>query len=199
MAIDEAAFVRVLQRLDEIDHKLSGHETQHGYLGHEFNPDGPRSLANELVDVADTRALRVHDETTQTLTTGTWTTILCDTIDYQFEMYGSYDTSTGLFTVRRGGIYLVTGHCSFALGSAAGSRFVRIIHTGVGKASAGGYSVPNTLVVRIGTTYVADLDLGDTIGVQGFQNSGGNLDTNAADDTYPTLTVTLIGHGRSGT
>jgi len=187
------------QRLINIEKELRTLKDVASYGGKASLPDGPRSMHSELVDIADTRALHVHRSTTQSIANSTVVTVLPNIIDYQFETFGSYSTGTGLFTIRRGGIYLVTASATF-VAATGGTRYLRILHTGIGRAQVGGWVVVDASSIGLATTYVDDFELGDTIGMAVFQNSGGGVGavnlSNATNEEFARFTVTLLGHGK---
>lgn len=118
-----------------------------------------------------------------TLASSTFTDIVMDTpvVDND-SMYG-----TTVFTVVTPGIYLITARCGFTA-NATGNRLLRIMKgsTAVARAVTAG-TATNATVVHM--SYTGALVAGDTLKLQAWQSSGGNLDTMTGQEERPILTA----------
>lgn len=120
----------------------------------------------------------VYDSTaTQSIATGTWTTITFNSEFYDTDAYHSTSTNTGRFTVPTGktGYYLLNAMALFAINT-TGFRQLRFTKNGSFLIASGDVSgsVTNQYpYVMLNTTLY--LTAGDYIELGAYQNSGGNL------------------------
>lgn len=128
-----------------------------------------------------------------TLTTATWTDIDF-TNRTNVIANGITATNTG-FTIVVPGIYQVTTNCTFN-GNTTGLRFGNIaINGSIGAYGTGSNALSNASYAgRLDITATFKLAINDTVGVQQWQNSGGNLNTNVnTAQGANKLTVTWLG------
>lgn len=120
----------------------------------------------------------LRQTTTQTLATATWTSITFTTEDTDVAAGHSTSTNTSRYVIANPGYVTVEFGVTFAGASAAGQRGMRLTRNGtaipqgrvlVNPAASGSTELMGSKTVAV----VA----GDYIEVQGYQTSGGNLDT----------------------
>ena len=128
----------------------------------------------------------------QTVANATWTTINMNLLAWDF-MGNALQTGDEQIVVKRAGIYLIMGRVEWAANN-VGSRFVGWALNGASTPvdSYGPYLVTGSFTSRPGFSAMASLDIGDTVELQGYQNSGGNLSTDSNADATAYLIVTLI-------
>lgn len=100
-------------------------------------------------------------------------------IDYATDVVTRGINKTGsTFTIEVPGVYRVNASIGF-VADPVGRRAIRVLHNGVNVAQ--GESNPNLdTVVHAAVTRTIQCDVGDTIVIEAWQNSGGNLDIPAA-------------------
>lgn len=103
----------------------------------------------------------------------------------------SFDTSTGVFTVKENGRYIVACSLSFNASAAGNARAVQIQNNGTVYAY-GSLAPTGGIISGVAASASIDCVNGDTIRLQAFQDTGGNLDyyTTAG---YTTLFITKVG------
>lgn len=110
---------------------------------------------------------RYQKNTDQLIPSGSYTTVTWDTVEATGVTY-----SGGVVTVNKAGIYMIAMGLDINA-HATGGRFARILING---SNMKRLTSPNTGdVVQIGGTYIGRLAAGDTVAIDAFQNSGGNL------------------------
>jgi len=93
-------------------------------------------------------------------------------------------TNNSRMVIKLAGKYLVYGDSDFAT-NATGFRQVRIFQNGTSVLSAGPTVLGNATIASATFSFVlASLAAGDFVEVQGWQNSGGNLNTNNVISTH---------------
>lgn len=111
-----------------------------------------------------------------------------------FDTTGSFNATTGVFTAPIAGIYDVTYAVAFAANS-TGTRWCKLQKNGVdtGNLSSGaGYALLAATAINTGGAKIR-LIAGDTLQLQGFQNSGGNLNYATGSDGQTFFAVSRIG------
>lgn len=135
------------------------------------------STSTVMSSDTDTRivAMRVNKASSQSFTTAVQATLATwDTASY--DSHSAFNATTGTYTAPVAGFYNISGSLAFA-SSATGYRYAAVLKNGAASfysAFISGVTGDVTNVPFSGGTY---LNAGDTIVVQGFQNSGGNLGT----------------------
>jgi len=132
----------------------------------------------------------MYSAVNQSLTTGTWTSLL-----FELEIVDSVDghstsVNTSRYIAVYTGRYKVSGLSSYA-SNATGQRGTRLVVNGVAQAGAQ-TSVPpvNGSQTEIGSgSHWVYLNVSDYVEVQGFQSSGGALNTGASAGWTPSMTV----------
>lgn len=111
----------------------------------------------------------------QTLSTGTETTVLFNSEQYDNE--AGYSTSTGIWTVGRSGLYLVTALVIFDA-NGTGRRDATMYLNGTTDIVAQDRKITSSASVNIPLVLSRWISLAatDTLRVRAFQNSGGDLD-----------------------
>lgn len=122
---------------------------------------------------------RMYQTVAQTLTTGAFTQILCDTSDYDTDS-GRSDSSPYSYTIPVGmsGRWKFTGAVSYA-SSGTANRLAAIYRNGTQitglneqvQASSNGLTVASASYAEV------SVNAGDVIALYGYQGSGGNLAT----------------------
>lgn len=123
-------------------------------------------------------AARIVQTGAQTLTNITWTAITMDSTT--FDNDGIADLANDQVIVKFPGLYLLTGLVDFAIKAtptAAESRYARFLVNGVGVGESGGYRLADGAQIRVQCNEMVSLSRGGTIKLQGYQDSGGNLNT----------------------
>jgi hypothetical protein len=115
---------------------------------------------------------------TQTLTTATWTSITFTTEDADLAGGHSTATNTSRYVIANAGYVTLEFGVTFAGASVAGQRGVRLVKNGTaipqGRLLVNPAASGSTELMGSKTVAVA---VGDYLEVQGYQTSGGNLDT----------------------
>lgn len=130
-----------------------------------------------------------YQATLQSVTSGTWTSLSIDTETLDSDGGHSNVTNTTRYTAQIAGTYLVLGFAAFAANGTAvrGSRIalngtaIRGTQTNVNTNTGSVWSSP--------CWAVQPLVVGDYVEVQGFQNSGGALNTYNGTDCTTSLAV----------
>lgn len=116
----------------------------------------------------------------QTLTTGVWASITLDVEDVDTANGHSTSSNTSRYVAQYAGYHHVDAFVAFA-SNATGARGARLAVNGSvvnGRASFVAAVVTDRAAVPVsGTVY---LNVGDYVEVQGFQTSGGNLNTDVS-------------------
>jgi hypothetical protein len=119
---------------------------------------------------------RMYQATAQTLTTSTFTQITCDTSVWDTDS-GRQASTPWNYVVPFAGRWTIRG-CYIAVGNATGGRVAAIYQNGTAVPAS---SVPGTGVTGVNNGAFAECtvtcNVGDTLGLWGYQASGGNLAT----------------------
>ncbi|MBW3583449.1 MAG: hypothetical protein KY455_10165, partial [Euryarchaeota archaeon] len=133
----------------------------------------------------------------ENIATANWTSVALDGADV-VDTDAMHDPAVNntRVTVPYAGKYLITGTLVFAA-SATGHRRARVRKNGAGSGIVSGY-LPAAVTEVIGVPLygVVELAANDYLELQGFQNSGGGLDTygtTALTDVTTHLSVTFLG------
>lgn len=125
--------------------------------------------------------------TSQTIATGTWTTIHSWQADTNDQVGSPLEYNTGVITVGLAGLYVIQAAITWNF-NATGDRGVRILHNGVGEAT--GLTQANSVVTtQVQVQRVLFLNVDDTVAIQGFQGSGANLNTLTSADARTTWSM----------
>jgi hypothetical protein len=124
--------------------------------------------------------------------TGNWLSITLDSERWDTDTIHSTVSNTGRLTCKTAGKYLIIGQASFAA-NATGRRRLQIVLNGT---TTIGYVVVDNLgastVVRFEVVTVYNLSVNDYVQLQAWQNSGGNLDINAAANYSPEFMMAKV-------
>ena len=126
----------------------------------------------------DNRPMMLAEQTVaQSVPNNTFTKITFTTLLY--DNFGGYSTGLSTYTVQLAGIYRVSGQIQWTA-NATPARFIRVLHNGT---STGLLSVSDNCSADITTssalTTLVSCSIGDTLVIQGDQNSGVALNTQA--------------------
>lgn len=151
-------------------------------------------IPNFSTGVETVVSAKVSRNGTQSIPTATTTTVIFNS-EY-FDTNSAHNTSTGVFTVPtgKGGKYLVSAIVEFA-GSAAGARSIDVLTNGTGSCCldflfAGSVHAAGDMLK--GSTIVSVAE-GNTIELQVYQNTGGNLNIGVSGVTYTNMSIARIG------
>jgi len=140
-----------------------------------------------------TEGCRVKRTSTQTIPNNTITPIIFDTENYDTDNMWEGVSSPSRITIRTAGIYLITGQVHW-LTNAAGMRAELLRH------NIDGYIVqvrtgmdPSTWIWRGPITTIYQCAVGNTLELQVYQNSLGNLDVGYDNNQSPVLAAQRIG------
>lgn len=135
--------------------------------------------------------VRIHQNTTQTLTTGTWTAISMDVTDGDSDGGHSNTVNNSRYTVQVQGWYRVTGCVAYA------NNHVPLVSYAVngtrvkGAARVGNGSNAGTST-SAQTEDVVHLNVNDFVELYSFQNTGGNQATASTAEFCSVLTLEWI-------
>jgi hypothetical protein len=135
----------------------------------------------------------VYATTSQTFGNGTATGVNMDSENSDPDGLHSTSTNTSRVTIKKPGLYLITGFMTFKPG--AGYREVDIQKNGVVSGStlvAGGANTNNDYI-SCSVVTEAPLAAGDYVELTGYQTTGGNLDSFVGAQNKPHLTVQRVG------
>ena len=137
-------------------------------------------VRDNLLAINSIPACRAHASGAGTIPNGTWTSIGMDLEDYDTDGIHDPVTTNWIFVCRTAGIYFMTGNFAFQAPGGGTSFLGRILRNSIGtlamdgQCGAIGGAPP---LMRIGATAEYRLGVNDTIEFQGFQDSGGSLNT----------------------
>jgi hypothetical protein len=134
--------------------------------------------ASPIVDTSDAiTTAKTHSTTNRTTATGVYTTVIFDVLDYdeQALFNGTIDTAT----IKKAGKYRLSGSIWFA-GNATGVRGIAYrVNGGSESEIAQLATAADSSEVIIPFAIEDNFEVGDTIELRSFQNSGGNLNVDA--------------------
>jgi hypothetical protein len=168
-------------------------EAAHDAHDHTGIPGVPAS-----VSAAAFAGARAYNNGTQSIPNTTDTALTFDTEDYDTDGYHSTSANTSRMTIPTGkaGKYLVHGHTTYAVGNTTGDRILVIRKNGSDVPGSGVSVVPHTgsVLLRLDTTAIVDLAVGDYVEAFAFQSSGGNLNAGATTGgDSSSLEIALLG------
>lgn len=135
-----------------------------------------------------------YQATAQSVATGTWTAFTIDTELVDTDGGHSTVTNTSRYTATVPGLYLAIGTSGWA-SNTTGFRRVRLTLNGVAILGAGAASdafATSGVLGHCTSTFVTLNGTTDYVEVQGYQSSGGALNTNANSDMAPSLRLAWI-------
>lgn len=142
---------------------------------------------------------RVYQTAITSMTNSAYTTYLFDTESFDTDGFHSVSSNTGRFTIPAGlgGRYLVMGVASFAP-TAAGTRGGKILIDGATTAESTilEATVNGTYAPRLPITAIVTLNAGQYVELQGYQDSGGAINSSAGNTTF---SIVKLDSGRVGT
>lgn len=115
-----------------------------------------------------------------TIATNTWTDVKWDFEDVDTDSSYTFSGSPALtnhYEVNTAGYYLVTGHLNWNANT-TGSRAARLTKNGSIIPGAYESTLATSVATGLTVTAIVACSVGDDIALQGWQTSGGNLDTN---------------------
>lgn len=138
----------------------------------------PVGLRGNVRPLCECPCANAEQTVAQTLTNLTWTriTLGLSVVDND----GIVDLANDIITIKYPGTIGMWGTVHFAA-AAGGSRYSRFLVNGGAKRQAGGWDVVTTSTIAVSTHYMASMQVGQQIELQGFQSSGGNLNTFVTD------------------
>lgn len=139
----------------------------------------PVGLRGNVRPLCECPCANAEQTVAQTLTTATWTriTLGLSVVDND----GIVDLANDIIVIKYPGIYGMWGTVHFAASAGGGSRYSRFLVNGGAKRQTGGWVPVTTSTIAVPCEYMATLAVGQQIELQGFQNSGGNLNTFITD------------------
>lgn len=129
--------------------------------------------ATETISLIAYKNTGNHSSTGNLQDIASWTTVADDS-------HGQFNSTTGVYTVAAPGRYLVSGVISFAA-NATGTRRVVVLQNSTARISGATGIANASNAARMSYSGVVKCVAGDTIKLQAFQDSGGNLNYNAND------------------
>lgn len=149
---------------------------------------GRRLSAAQLERIANPPRAALRQDTFQTLTTLTWTSLTLDFEEWDVPTPGGHSTTVNAsrYTSQIDGLFHVVGKASFVANS-NGARGCRIAKNGTARPmsevvlpSSANMSTFNFAVSSF--PVLVELSVGDYVEVQGWQNTGSNLNTAVSSD-----------------
>lgn len=110
-----------------------------------------------------------HTNTGNTQDVASWDAVIDDS-------HGSFNTTTGVYTVSVPGIYEASGQVSFSA-NATGIRYAQVVQSGSASVTFAGMQTVGSATIAGTSPFFGQFNCkaGDTITIQGYQSSGGNL------------------------
>jgi len=149
-----------------------------GFLLQEGGADVIRSVG-EILSFPEMPRCRVYQSTAQSIPDAAWTSITFDAENYDVKELHDTATNPERITIPpdAGGTYVVTAQVIYAANS-TGYRAIRILLNGTTVLAYGSITNPSgTYTVSVPISTIEQLNAGDYIEVQAYQNSGAALDT----------------------
>jgi len=134
--------------------------------------------ANSIISMSTDKTTGSHTSSGSWQDVAAWDTPLMD-------RGGNFNATTGVYTVNEPGDYDVYGTLIFST-NATGIRATRIYYNNTTAYSGGEVIASSSAAVPVAFAKTIPCKSGDTIRIQGFQNSGGSLAYNA---TYNSLSI----------
>lgn len=170
----DAALMRLMQRIEALEQQADRR--------------GVRDVAKVPVPRA-----RAYENVTIAIPTGAWTTVPFASEAYDTENIHDPSVSSGKYmTCRTAGIYQITGNIRWANGAGV-IRGLRIYHTGSPNYAQIGIQFLSPIAGNVSMMDVTtswELAVNDTIELQVYQDSGGNL--NLDNEAYSSSTLSLV-------
>lgn len=138
----------------------------------------PVGLRGNVRPLCECPCANAEQTVAQALITATWTRITLGATVVDND--GIVDLANDLIVIKYPGIIGMWGTVHFAA-APGGSRYSRFLVNGAAKAQSGGWDVVTTSSIAVPCHYMAPLLVGESIALEGFQNSGGNLNTYVTD------------------
>lgn len=165
-----------------------------GMFSNELRVGGNVTLYGGFITGSTAISCRVIRSTDQSISSGAWTAISFSSATWDDRPSGvSAQWSSGSptrLTCRANGLYLITGHLSFA-GNSTGRRIGRVYLNGSTEIALQSHPAISTNPVHLTFSVLRKLTAGDYIELGAFQDSGGAL--NVLTGTYtPVLSWTRI-------
>ena len=182
------------EKLEELEKKYEGRldVLERALAGVKRPPArGNLPLATDLVDLGNVPSCGMHKEGDQAIGTGAWTKVTLGTVTYDTDQMA--DVTNTCITVRRAGLYLVTGTVSWEAVAAGTVRATALLKGSIwfGRASTSGHGVisPGNNVSR--PRY---FNSGDKIFLYVYHDRGANLNImgSTATQNGPCLEATLL-------
>ena len=147
-------------------------------------------VRDPLAFLADQPRCQAYQNTPQSITTATNTSLTWDTEDYDNDGMHSLVSNTSRFTAVTAGRYVVSAQAAFTA-NATGIREIRILKNGTttpngGRATQPANSAAITTTVQI-SNYLIPMIVGDYIEIQVNQTSGAALSMVATNGLYSYL------------
>jgi hypothetical protein len=140
-------------------------------------------LATNMANVAQAETVAIaFRNTAQAIATSSSTNVIFNNED--LDVYGEFDTSTGIFTAKRAGVYAIEGNTLYDSSSSWNQS--EVYETGIIK-NGSTFNTQRVEIQTTGTFIVGNsvfgtttLAVGDTIALSVFQNSGASINLAAA-------------------
>lgn len=143
-----------------------------GFTGKKIQ--GPSAIgATETISLIAYKNTGNHSSTGNLQDVASWTTVADDS-------HGQFNSTTGVYTVAAPGRFAVSGVISFTA-NATGTRRVVVLQNSTAKISGSTGIANASNAARMSYSGILKCVAGDTVKIQAFQDSGGNLNYNAND------------------
>lgn len=160
----------------------------------QFLKSNGTTVAPSWVDPITSISAKVNRAGTQSISNNTATTVIFNTENWDTD--SAHNTSTGVFTVPtgKGGKYLITAVVEFA-GNASGARSLDVLTNGTGSCNLDFLfsGTASTAGNMLNGSTVVSVSAGNTIELQVYQNTGGNLNIGVSGGTYTNMSITRLG------
>ena len=166
----------------------------------DFDPEEDTAILNEiLTEIYDSisgkqtnspQRVKVNRTTNQSVGSGSFASVSFN--NEQFNPSGMWDDAEPTrITFRQSGVYIVNGRVQWD-GNATNRRELRILKNGTTTLDNTTFIVSNTTDIQQQVTVIDSFNVNDYVQLQGFQNSGGNLNIESVGSWSPRIEVVQL-------